>query len=273
MRLSPGKYWGDTIRQRSAGGLTVTLSKYPPRQAQQWHVHTNPTLFVLIDGLQQDRIRRADFEQRPFTVVFHPTSELHASLVGPQGMLGLNIEYDAIWLERHELTEGDLGGYRPLDSVWSRLQTLHLLVDAFQEHAHAETNLETNAFELLVPLVKQSLGRERPDYPRWLRRAEEFIHGSFRSPIRLCLAAREVGVHPVHLARVFRRRHGCSVGEYVRALRIAEAGRLIIQQGQPIAQAACEAGFSDHAHLCRCFGRILGFCPNTLRSVGRTLRA
>jgi AraC family transcriptional regulator len=70
-------------------------------------------------------------------------------------------------------------------------------------------------------------------------------------------------VHPVYLARVFRRRHGCSVSEYLRALRLEEAGRLVLQ-GAPLAQAAYAAGFADQAHFTRCFAAAFGFTPTGL---------
>jgi AraC family transcriptional regulator len=271
MKLKPGKYFGETLRQRSWQGLILTLSRYAPGQAQPWHVHANPTLCVLITGDRRDQVRRTDFDQPPLTTVFHPTSEPHAGLVGPHGMIGLNVEYDGAWLERHELRELDLGGYRSLDSVWARLRALHLFAHAFRQGGQLESDVDAEALELLSPLVKRAFGRQKLLRPAWLRRAEAFIHDDFRTSVRLREVAREAGVHPVHLARVFRQRHGCSVGEYIRALRVAEAGRLILRQDQSIACAACKTGFADQSHLCRWFSRLFGFTPRTLRSAAEAL--
>jgi AraC family transcriptional regulator len=271
MKLKAGTYFGTTVRQESRQGLLLTLSKYAPGQTQPWHVHANPTLCVLLTGEHRDQVRRGAFEQRPLTTVFHPTSEPHAGVVGPRGMLGLNVEYDAAWLERHELRERDLGSYRPLDSVWARLGALHLFAHAFRDAGHGEADLDGDALELLSPLIKQAFGHEQLPRPAWLRRAEEFIHDAFRAPLLVRDVAREACVHPVHLARVFRQHHGCSVSTYVRALRVAEAGHLILRRGQSIAWAACQTGFADQAHLCRWFSRLFGFSPKTLRSAGQAL--
>jgi AraC family transcriptional regulator len=272
MKLEPGKYFGATVRQQARQGLILTLSRYAPGQAQPWHVHANPTLYILIAGDHRDQVRRGELDQRPLTTVFHPTSEPHASLVGPRGMLGFNVEYEGAWLERHELCEHDLGVYRPFESVWARLGALHLFAHAFHPCGQLEADLDGEALELLSPLVKQAFGRQRMLRPAWLRRAEAFIHDAFRTPVRLGEVAHEAGIHPVHLARVFRQHHGCSVGEYIRALRVAEAGRLILLQDQSIAGAACESGFADQAHLCRWFSRQFGFSPRTLRSAAEALR-
>jgi AraC family transcriptional regulator len=270
MKLAAGQYLGATLRRQSRHGLLLTLSQYAPGQSEPWHVHANPTMCVLLTGERRDQARRADWQQRPLTVVFHPTSEPHMGLVGPAGMRGLNVEFDATWLERHELRERDLGGYRPLDSVWVQLAALHLLAYAFAGSC-PDADLDGDVLELLDPLVKAALGREVLPRPAWLRRAEGYIHDGLPAAIRLRDVAREAGVHPIHLARVFRRHHGCSVSQYVRALRIAEAGRLILHRRQPIAAAACATGFADQAHLCRWFGRLFGFSPRTLRSAGQAL--
>jgi AraC family transcriptional regulator len=184
-------------------------------------------------------------------------------------MFGLNIEYDRTWLERHDIRERDLGGYRLLDSVWSQLAVMQLVTEAFEVGPKSAVDAETKALELLDPLVTTALGREQLSCPAWLRRTREILHDSFRSSLRVHTIAREVGVHPVHLTRVFRRHHGCGVTEYLCALRMAEAGRLILRQGHTIAEAAHEAGFADQAHLCRCFSTQLGFSPKRFRDAAK----
>src|SRR5262245_49933161 len=131
MRLAPGAYLGATVHRKTEAGLILTLSKYTPGLSEPWHIHSNPTLYALVAGDRCDRSRRAEFVHERLTVIFHPTTEPHAGVIGPKGMLGLNIEYDPSWLEAHELTEQDLGGYRPLEPAWSSLAIIQLLAIAF----------------------------------------------------------------------------------------------------------------------------------------------
>jgi AraC family transcriptional regulator len=199
--------------------------------------------------------------------VFHPTSEPHASNIGPRGLLGLNLECGPVWLELHGLTERDLGGYGLLEpTVWARLAALRLLGAAWHAGPIAEAELHTHGLELLEPLVRRPAALVADAAPRWLQRAEEFLHAHFRGPVSLRDVAREAGVHPVYFARVFRRRHGCPDSAYLRALRLAEAGRLVLRPGWSLATAAAEAGFADQAHMTRCFARQFGFSPGALRA-------
>jgi AraC family transcriptional regulator len=267
MKLAPGRFFGQTLHQCRHAGLTLNLSRYPPGRDQPLHVHTHPTLFIPLRGNHCEQTRARVHEQQELSAVFHPTRELHASIVGRE-LLGLNLELEPQWLQQQELTEGDLGGYRLLEpSVWSRLATLRLACLAFRPPPEGWGELHTQALELLEPLVRPMGEPVAPGRPRWLRRAEEFLHERFRSSISLRDVAREARVHPVYCARVFRSFHGCPVSAYLRALRVAEAGRLVLQHGQSLAQAALEAGFADQAHLSRCFRRQVGFSPRAVSLV------
>jgi len=263
MRLRPGEYFGKTVWERRTNGLLLTLSVYEPERTMPWHCHANPTFIVLLAGEYRDHSRHGGFDQPAFSLIYHPTTNAHAGELGPRGMRGLNIEYEPRWLERHGLHESDLGNYRPLDSARARMAALRLLTTAFQSGDPVEADLETQGLELLAPLVTQPAWPAGEAARPWLQRAEDFLRARFREAISLRDLAQEAGVHPVYLARVFRRQHGCSVSEYLRALRLAEAGRLVLE-GACLAQAACAAGFSDQPHFSRSFARELGCTPKTL---------
>jgi AraC-like DNA-binding protein len=263
MRLGPGEYFGSPVWERRSGGMRLTLSVYRPGRTQPWHCHANPTFFLLLVGDHRDHSPQGGFDQPLWSIVYHPTTFVHAGEQGPGVVRGLNIEYEPGWLEGHGLSEGDLGGYRPLDCASARLAALRLLTTAFQPGDRAATELETQALEFLDPVVAQPVALAGKPAPRWLRTVEDFLHARFQESIGLRHVAGEAQVHPVYLARVFRRRHGCSVSEYLRALRLAEAGRLVLQ-GASLAQAAHAAGFADQPHFSRCFAAAFGFTPKNL---------
>ena len=73
-------------------------------------------------------------------------------------------------------------------------------------------------------------------------------------------------MHPVHLARVFRRHHGCSMGEYARRLRVERAAEALTSTGLPIGRIAHRTGFADHSHLSRTFRRMTGESPSEYRA-------
>jgi AraC family transcriptional regulator len=273
MRLHAGEYLGARVQECRLGPALLILSAYGPGQRQPWHVHANPGFLILLSGDYQDHWRHERHVQAALSVIYHPTTEPHAGQVGPRGMIGLNIELMRTWLDSLSLGESQLGTWRLLDSPWWRMRALRFLALVRAPDRDHEPGVETLAIELLEPVVRMSPAAAEAAAPRWLRRVEEHIRTDFRQPLSLKVLAGDAGVHPVYLARVFRRRHGCSVSEYIRLLRLGEAGRLILQHSRSLADAACEVGFYDQPHLARWFARQVGFAPRELKHIRDLLQA
>ena len=77
--------------------------------------------------------------------------------------------------------------------------------------------------------------------------------------------AREVGTHPSHLVRVFRREYGLPPHRYLVGRRLDRARPLLLA-GMPIADVAAATGFHDQSHLTRHFRALLGTTPGAFRS-------
>ncbi len=73
------------------------------------------------------------------------------------------------------------------------------------------------------------------------------------------------GVHRVHVARAFRDHLGCTVGDYVRRLRVRCACELLTATAVPLTDVAMRAGFFDQSHMTRVVKRFLGVTPASLR--------
>lgn len=102
--------------------------------------------------------------------------------------------------------------------------------------------------------------------PGWLVRVCERVRDDLRSVPSLAELAADAGVSRAHLARVFRARYGCTIGQYVRRQRIEVARRLLLGTDLPLASIAFQAGFSDQSHMTRTIGTRFGRPPGRLRS-------
>jgi AraC family transcriptional regulator len=102
--------------------------------------------------------------------------------------------------------------------------------------------------------------------PKWLDRIIDRLDAEFADKFSSEDLADTAGVHPVHLAAVFRRFRGQTIGEYVQQLRISHASRLMIDRELPLADIAFESGFSDQSHLTRMFKRYTGLTPGAFRA-------
>lgn len=118
-------------------------------------------------------------------------------------------------------------------------------------------------FELMASLeIPSRLSSARPG---WLDRAIALIEDRLFEPLSVAEIAREAGVHPVHLAREFRRHLHLSPGELVRLQRLAWARDRLRRSSLPVAAIAAAAGFSDQSHLTRRFRARYGISPSVYR--------
>jgi AraC family transcriptional regulator len=101
--------------------------------------------------------------------------------------------------------------------------------------------------------------------PPWLRLAREMLRERSADGIAIGDVARECGVHPVHLARTFRRFFACSPGAYLRRCRLARAAALLRESGEGIGAVALRAGFADQSHLTHAFRQAHGVTPAEYR--------
>jgi AraC-like DNA-binding protein len=119
---------------------------------------------------------------------------------------------------------------------------------------------------LLALVSRQYRGACGRKPPRWLAAARDLLHEHFAEPLSLGDVAKAVNVHPVHLAREFRRWYRCTVGDYTRRVRIDYARDALIRTDVPLVEIAYGAGFSDQSHFTRTFRRLTGMTPAEFRA-------
>jgi len=129
--------------------------------------------------------------------------------------------------------------------------------------------IEALAVELAVEAARHAERPSDPTGPRWLKQARDLIHDHFADALSLHDIAQSVGIHPVHLARVFRRHYGSTVGEYLRHLRIEYAGQQMVHSNSTLVEIAQAAGFSDQSQFSKTFKRATGLTPAQFRAQAR----
>lgn len=115
-------------------------------------------------------------------------------------------------------------------------------------------------------LEDRSVNKPGRRFPQWLERVRNILEQRFAEPFKLSEIAAEVGVHPVHLAREFRKHYGSSVGEYLRRVRIEYACRELLGSNVAVTNIAFAAGFADQSHFSRTFKRLCGTTPGKYRA-------
>lgn len=262
-------YPAERVRVTRAGGFRFVESRNV--RAVPMHAHERATLtFVLDGGIDESYAgRRRDERCAAASVLWRPPGLLHADRFAPGGAHTAVLELD---VARWELVAQLVPRARGLDDVvHSRERAWELvrvrLTRELQTTDSARTlALEALALEALAELARQRTARERGPAPPWLERARELLHARFaEAELRVTELAAAADVHPVHLARVFRARFGCTPAAYVRRLRLEAAARALATTPRSIAEIALACAFADQSHLTRAFRQAYGVSPALFR--------
>jgi AraC family transcriptional regulator len=235
------------LRKRELDGLEIAEALYPPNLSQPRHTHALASLSFVLRGSYLESYGAGGITRGPSTIVFHPPQESHAVQYQSKPVRILSVQIDSAKLsylkERAIVFDSRVSRCSAtIDWLGQRLYQEFSRADSFSALA-----LEGLIFEILA---EGSRAGNRPNErsPRWLRRAEEFLHDNFTTSFNFEDVARIAGVHPVHLARVFRKTHGSTIGEYVRRLRLEFAARQIVTTEVRLGEIAIASGFADQSH-------------------------
>ncbi len=125
--------------------------------------------------------------------------------------------------------------------------------------------IESIALEVLAQSARWERRRADRRPPRWLGQVQDFLVSDLAVVPDLRTLAVVAGVHRVHVARAFRDHLGCTVGDYVRRLRVRRACELLTATAIPLSDVAMRAGFFDQSHMTRVVKQFLGATPAALR--------
>ena len=253
-----------TLESRDLAGFRVTESLYPARLRQPRHSHALPSFSFVLAGTYLETFGAHPAMRQPATLVFHPPQESHAVEFQDRPVRILSVRIGAprvsYFTNHSAIFESHIS---------SRTETINWIGHRLYKEFRRADDLSPLAIEGLVceALVEaaRSHARSEDRSPRWLRQAEEFLRDNCSQPFRFADVAKAAGVHPAHLSRVFRRKHGCTVVEYVRRLRLEFAVDAIVNRKSSLAEVASAAGFSDQSHLTRTFRSYFGMTPSEYR--------
>lgn len=249
-------------------GFRVTDLRFAPLVTCSLHRHERACLAVVIDGRVDKSFRRLEVPSPAPTVVTMPPEEPHADRFGCDGARIVVVEADAATVERLRPFGRALERVDHFRDDWSAGVATRLARELRREDRAAPLAIEGLVLELLARAARSDAPRARRP-PAWLGCATEYVHAHFGDAFRVGDVAAAAGVHPVHLARVFRAHHGVTIGAYVRRLRLDWASWELARSDASLATIAHRAGFADQSHFTRAFKSHVGVTPGRYREASR----
>lgn len=264
MNLPQKCLYGDVVLNALIAGLTLTETSYTSNLTLPKHSHEHAYFCLVLEGNFSEHYGKRLRACRPSTLIYHPSGETHSDRFYT-GARCFNIHMNAQWVERLQEyscfldSPADFQG-GSLAHIGKRLYNEFRNLDNFSSLV-----IEGLALELIAESSRRAVKVMGQAPSRWLKDVRELLHAKFLEPLTLNNIADAVGIHPAHLSREFRRHYRCTVGEYVRKLRIDYACQRLLSDDS-LSRIASEAGFFDQSHFARTFKLLIGTTPNRYRN-------
>jgi AraC family transcriptional regulator len=261
--LRGGEFYSPVMAKDCREHLLLTELHQPEAGKSPRHEHQLAYFTLALDGYYAETERHITSELHAFTALYNPAGAAHESCVGRGGARLFMIELQADFLTRLDIhlpdcPHMDLGADGML---WPGLR----IYNAFKAQLTDALTLESHVIEMLGSLAGP--GKESNGAPRWFYQIKDRLHHEFDRNLRISELAAQAGVHPVHLARVFRKQAGQTAGDYLQRLRVNAACRLLRDREMPLVSIAADCGFADQSHFTRLFKKFTGVTPREFRKL------
>lgn len=261
-RLLPGAFFGETRDEIHTESFDFADREalVPDREVPQ-HTHDEAHFVLVVRGTYITEASNRPGQGGAGTLIFNPAGTTHRDRFGAD--LGRFFTIS--------VAPGMASHLARLNPVSTSLTAPHVVAAAARAHgefvrqtAFSDVILEGLGLELTARVAQwRDLQDRNP--PRWLCTVRDSIYDRCTAKLTVRQLAAEARIHPIHLARCFRRYFGCSPGEYLRRCRMDVVRKLLVTTELPLAELALEAGFNDQSQLTNAFRQAMGITPGHYR--------
>jgi AraC family transcriptional regulator len=259
--------FGRVLITKTVAGFCLEETVYSCKSAVPKHEHEEAICCMALDIGCAEVYLGQTREVKPLALDFLPPYHSHALKFDGPSVRAFSVDFTAGLVDRLREYSRAL-----VPSLYARGSLATLLFARVYKEFHEEDEesplaIEGLIFELLAEVSRRQSDKGVRPMPRWLAQTKELLHAHFHEQLRLAAIADTVGVHQIHLAREFRKYCGCTVGDYVRKLRIDFATEQLSKTDKPLVAIAVAAGFSDQSHFNRTFKQLMNMTPSEYRNL------
>jgi AraC family transcriptional regulator len=262
LHFASGQFYGGVRLTYASHGIIVT-HRVADREPDEVLTHTHHDAhFVLISGGDYVSIAEGRPVERFPVLVYNPPGTTHRDHFthGRGSFFAISLDPSKAQTAGYEIALPNA----PI--LLSEMAQFAIAMRAARCCAMRPGGLTLDALcHELLGSMDRFAQRVDPKPPSWLDKAIELLHDRYLEDLTIADVANGVGIHPVHLARSFRRHFSCSPGEFTRFCRLERAARMLTRSDRSLSEIALESGFGDQSQFSRAFARDLGIAPGEYR--------
>ncbi|NBA84422.1 helix-turn-helix domain-containing protein [Emticicia sp. CRIBPO] len=261
--LEKGSYSGNVILSHGNENLLGCITAYTSDNFNgELHYHENAHLSFFLEGGCVEK-KKDRYEISPGKVTYYPAGELHQVLLVAKPSRRINLELQPCFFEQAKIS-----GLSLQSLFLNNPDVKFLMVKMYRELLLQDDFSMASLEMLLLDLIfKNEKCKEQNHWPRWAVLVRDCLHDRYNEKITLHELAGVAGVYPVTISKYFPRYFGCTLGEYIRKLRVESALSLIKSSRLSLTEVAFECGFFDQSHFIRAFKEFNGILPAAYKNL------
>jgi AraC family transcriptional regulator len=213
------------------------------------HEHEHANLVFILDGGCAEKRQHYTYERKAADLAFLHAGEAHETIFAkmPTRYISLDIKPEAF-------TENDLTESGILNTIRKCPDAKFLVLKMYRELLHND-DLTTDSVKMLFSEFA-SLSRDmatKKITPAWVVTVHELLNDRWNETVTLKDLSQAAGVNPITISKHFPTYFACTLGSYLRKLRIERSLSLIKNKGTSLTQTAYACNFSDQSHFIRNF--------------------
>jgi AraC family transcriptional regulator len=261
LKLHQGEFLGTTDFYQATREATVSVTHYDPsdQSSDQLHYHEHPNFYFILSGGSIEKRTRAEQELGTGSLRFYRAGEYHQNIRKGGEAKSINLEVNSDWLRDQHGLESALE--QAAQVPWAGCLVLKIYHELLAGDAASAPSVQL----LLGDLIQTSNKIALDQRPGWIGHVHELLLDRWDEFISLEELADAAGVNPITISKHFHRYFHCTLGEFMRKLKI-ERSFTMIRSGQlSLTDIAYRCGFADQSHFIRCFKHYTGFLPAQFR--------
>lgn len=260
MRLEQSEYLGTTKTKYEFDSYVLSIVNFHTPVYEGWHYHENTHFSLVLQGGSRESRRKDDFQLTPGKIVLYNEGELHCNqhTVFPSKHLIVELKKEFHTTDKLDTKRFSRTSAEDLDT---QLDLLNIYSEIHLGDVYSAETIDFSFHQLLQ-------AKDTSSYtPMWVLQLKEIIEDRWNEFVPLNELAAAFNVHPATISKYFKRYYNCTLGDYMRKIKIQRAFSLLMDTNIPLSEISDICGFTDQSHMIKIFKHYIGFLPSQIRTL------
>jgi len=264
--LRSGHFFGQISRTIHLNGITLTDTVIEHQEYIDWHYHEKAYFTLVLQGKLIEGNKRESYNCSAGNLLFRSPRDPHYNVKLEGNTKFFNLEFNEVLSDDFAFDINALQGSFRIEDPDIKFMLYRVFRETKICDIVTATSVQMALFEILGQMLRLKQ-TEQKTKPLWVKKLNEILHDGYAEKLSLVSLSSELNIHPVHLSRDFPKHFNCTLGEYVRKVRVEKALTLLPDKRRSLTEIAFECGFADQSHFLRCFKQIIGINPYAYRKL------